>query len=137
MKSIHWFKKKLQGKFSCDLEKGLRSPNTNKALSCLIDIPKLQVWKKNPPTDPSDDIIFLKNESAYGLENRVKVNKTKSIIHPLPMIIKCYILASFVTIQLFLQEIWCKQVFFQHFLFSCNHEFRVTVTKIYSFLFYL
>ena len=94
------------------LKKRLRSPKTNQD---FVDIPKLQVWKKIQSTGPSDNIVFLKNESAYDLENRLKVNKTKSIIHPLSMIIKCYIFASFVTIHLFFRIYGISKSFFNIF----------------------
>ena len=51
------------------LKKGLRSPKQTNALSCPIDMHKLQVWKKIPSTGQNDYI--LKIASAYDLENRV------------------------------------------------------------------
>ena len=115
----------LRDNFSMAFKKGSLNPN---------QVCKFR--KKNPSSD-SSDIITLRMNQAYDLEKRVKVNKTKSLIHPLQMIGKCYMFASLVTIHQFLQEMWCKQVIFQHFLSFCDLENKVKVTKIYSVLLYL
>ena len=111
------------------LKMGSRPPKPNQGF-VLSNRYTFASLEKNPSTVSSSNIIL--RTIAYDLENRVKVTKTKPIIHPLPTIIKCYIFANFVIIHPFLQEI-CYKSFFNIFLSSCDLENRVKVTKIYSF----
>ena len=96
-------------KFSCDLEKGIKVTKTNQG----FDIPKLQVWKILS-TGLSHNIFLRMNQHMI-----LKIGSKSTKPNPCTIIIKCYIFASFVTTQLFLQEIMCRQVSYQGFF--CPH----------------
>ena len=118
-------------RWSCKWDQGHQ--NQTKALSCLTDIHvPWKVWKNILSTGSSNNIILRMNQHRM-LKIESKPPKPNQ---PLPMIIKCHIFASLVTIHSYLQEIWCKQVIFQH---SCppDLEYRVKVNKIYSVFLYL
>ena len=90
---------------------GSRSPKPNQGfiLSNRYTLRLCKFGKKIPSTGPSNNIILRMNQHMI-LKIGSKSPKPNQY-NPLPVIVKCFIFASLVTIHPFLQKIWCKSLF--------------------------